>query len=214
MSAEAIVVESQIKCPYCRWPMKADDDIVFCAECHTPHHADCWDENGGCTIYGCMCRTHDGESCTQPETPVRTSYPPVTTWSGLANEARASRGHRQTPRPDSNAVGNIVGVMLFVGIVAQLVFATQGWFSVQWSPPWWEVSDFMYATWKIWSIVHYLIMIAMLLLIDFYIVVNTIDMVNTGRGLGKCCIAEGVLLNITCIIIGQAICAAMWYDWL
>ncbi len=24
-----------------------------CALCHTPHHESCWDENGGCTTFGC-----------------------------------------------------------------------------------------------------------------------------------------------------------------
>ena len=30
-----------------------EGDIVWCAECSTPHHRDCWQYNGQCTIYGC-----------------------------------------------------------------------------------------------------------------------------------------------------------------
>ncbi|MBT5693025.1 MAG: hypothetical protein HOK49_01495 [Opitutae bacterium] len=26
----------------------------MCPECDTPHHKECWDENGGCTAFGCL----------------------------------------------------------------------------------------------------------------------------------------------------------------
>jgi TM2 domain-containing membrane protein YozV len=41
-------------CPYCRMPF--DDQgppRVFCTACGTPHHEDCYYENGGCTVFGC-----------------------------------------------------------------------------------------------------------------------------------------------------------------
>ena len=28
---------------------------MACAACSTRHHADCYEENGGCTIFGCQC---------------------------------------------------------------------------------------------------------------------------------------------------------------
>jgi TM2 domain-containing membrane protein YozV len=40
-------------CPYCRTAFALDDAIVACAGCHTEHHADCLQENGGCTVFGC-----------------------------------------------------------------------------------------------------------------------------------------------------------------
>ena len=44
-------------CPYCRTGLEATDDepieIVVCEACATPHHADCYAENGGCTVFGC-----------------------------------------------------------------------------------------------------------------------------------------------------------------
>ena len=40
-------------CPYCRTPFEADDEIVTCPACGTAHHADCFAENGGCTVFGC-----------------------------------------------------------------------------------------------------------------------------------------------------------------
>ena len=41
-------------CPYCRMPF--DQTVparVFCTACGTPHHEDCYLENGGCTVFGC-----------------------------------------------------------------------------------------------------------------------------------------------------------------
>lgn len=42
-------------CPYCRGPIEADDPAQekVCDGCGTPHHADCYEENGGCTVFGC-----------------------------------------------------------------------------------------------------------------------------------------------------------------
>lgn len=40
-------------CPYCRTPFEPDDEIVACPACGTEHHADCFAENGGCTVFGC-----------------------------------------------------------------------------------------------------------------------------------------------------------------
>jgi hypothetical protein len=28
---------------------------VDCSRCETPHHADCWEFNGGCSVYKCGC---------------------------------------------------------------------------------------------------------------------------------------------------------------
>ncbi|HLV85936.1 MAG TPA: RING finger protein [Candidatus Sulfotelmatobacter sp.] len=40
-------------CPYCRSPIGDGDAALACEGCGTPHHADCYAENGGCTIFGC-----------------------------------------------------------------------------------------------------------------------------------------------------------------
>lgn len=41
-------------CPYCRAPIEADSgNELVCAGCGTPHHVDCYAENGGCTVFGC-----------------------------------------------------------------------------------------------------------------------------------------------------------------
>src|SRR5437773_10631648 len=40
-------------CPYCRAPISAEDAATTCEGCAARHHADCYTENGGCTIFGC-----------------------------------------------------------------------------------------------------------------------------------------------------------------
>ena len=41
-------------CPYCRMPFDMTGPAqVFCTACGTPHHEDCYQENGGCTVFGC-----------------------------------------------------------------------------------------------------------------------------------------------------------------
>lgn len=41
------------KCPYCKSEFKEDDVIVICSVCEMPHHLSCWQENNGCTTFGC-----------------------------------------------------------------------------------------------------------------------------------------------------------------
>ena len=42
-------------CPYCRTEIDTADDGggMECSSCGTPHHRDCFTENGGCTVFGC-----------------------------------------------------------------------------------------------------------------------------------------------------------------
>lgn len=40
-------------CPYCLAVVAAGDETVACESCGTPHHADCWAENGGCCVKDC-----------------------------------------------------------------------------------------------------------------------------------------------------------------
>lgn len=41
-------------CPYCRMAFdETGPPRVFCTACGTPHHEDCYQENGGCTVFGC-----------------------------------------------------------------------------------------------------------------------------------------------------------------
>lgn len=40
-------------CPFCQFPIKNDLEGLICSECKTPHHRECWEQNGECTTYGC-----------------------------------------------------------------------------------------------------------------------------------------------------------------
>lgn len=40
-------------CPYCRFAFKAGLTAVQCGSCRALHHAECWQDNGGCTVMGC-----------------------------------------------------------------------------------------------------------------------------------------------------------------
>jgi len=42
-------------CKVCLEPI-TEGPIIVCAECNTPHHRDCWDYVGACSIYGCNCK--------------------------------------------------------------------------------------------------------------------------------------------------------------
>jgi TM2 domain-containing membrane protein YozV len=47
-------MEEPIVCPYCRMPF--DDQgppKIYCTSCGMPHHEDCYQDNGGCTVFGC-----------------------------------------------------------------------------------------------------------------------------------------------------------------
>lgn len=53
-------------CPVCCSPLAEEDTVKICPNCKTPHHMECWEENRGCSTYGCASawheETHTGES--------------------------------------------------------------------------------------------------------------------------------------------------------
>jgi TM2 domain-containing membrane protein YozV len=47
-------------CPYCRTEVgETEGERKDCPGCGTPHHADCFAENGGCTVFGCSAAPAD-----------------------------------------------------------------------------------------------------------------------------------------------------------
>jgi len=40
-------------CPYCQTPIKPNVPVHVCDACGIPHHLECWQQNGGCTTFGC-----------------------------------------------------------------------------------------------------------------------------------------------------------------
>lgn len=40
-------------CPFCKTEIKEGDAVKVCPACGIPHHEGCWEENKGCTTFGC-----------------------------------------------------------------------------------------------------------------------------------------------------------------
>jgi TM2 domain-containing membrane protein YozV len=81
-------------CPYCRTNIAAGDEPLICEGCGAAHHADCYAENGGCTIFGCSQAPAD-------EPKVSVSTPELAIASG-PSPARVER--RLPPPPPSGIV--------------------------------------------------------------------------------------------------------------
>jgi hypothetical protein len=41
----------EVICKICGESIRAD--LVYCRRCKTPHHGDCWQYTGGCSVFGC-----------------------------------------------------------------------------------------------------------------------------------------------------------------
>lgn len=102
-------------CPYCRMPMRATDAVKVCAACQTPHHAECWAENKGCTVFGCAEAPQEEEKISvAPAATARRST------SGRA-PAAPSLQRKNAPGATSSLVWGILGFFfcgLILGIVA------------------------------------------------------------------------------------------------
>ena len=48
-------ISSEAKCQICGSAI-GEGEQVSCARCDTPHHLECWEWSGGCSIYGCGCK--------------------------------------------------------------------------------------------------------------------------------------------------------------
>lgn len=54
MDEERVKAESVGRtCPYCLTDLKKDEEAHRCERCGAIHHADCWAEGGGCSVFGC-----------------------------------------------------------------------------------------------------------------------------------------------------------------
>lgn len=60
-------------CPYCKTKIMEGDAVIVCPDCGMPHHAECWQENQGCTVFGCAGGAKDAPVSTPaPNAPVNT----------------------------------------------------------------------------------------------------------------------------------------------
>lgn len=49
------------KCPFCKSAFKDGDDVNVCPSCGIPHHQECWNENKGCTTFGCSAQHYESQ---------------------------------------------------------------------------------------------------------------------------------------------------------
>ncbi|MFC1840336.1 hypothetical protein ACFL1N_12195 [Thermodesulfobacteriota bacterium] len=62
--------KSDILCAFCQSGILPTDTHIFhCPDCNALYHADCWQENRGCAVYGCP-QTPDTEQYKSVEIPV------------------------------------------------------------------------------------------------------------------------------------------------
>lgn len=52
-------------CPFCKTEIREEDEVKVCPSCGIPHHQSCWEENKGCTTFGCS-EQHYEEQHTNP----------------------------------------------------------------------------------------------------------------------------------------------------
>lgn len=62
-------------CPYCLTELATDDEVHACERCGAVHHADCWTEGGGCSVFGCQSSAAEssgnGQTTSAPESSAR-----------------------------------------------------------------------------------------------------------------------------------------------
>jgi hypothetical protein len=60
-----IMKNTESLCAVCRHPVYPER-LIECHRCETSHHADCWEYNGGCAVYGCRPRHSDQTATARP----------------------------------------------------------------------------------------------------------------------------------------------------
>ncbi|MEO8496420.1 MAG: RING finger protein [Planctomycetota bacterium] len=68
-SGEAVALEHVI-CKVCGDEI-AGHEMVYCQRCKTPHHGDCWQYTGSCSVYGCL-----EKNFRRPQAATATNPPP------------------------------------------------------------------------------------------------------------------------------------------
>jgi TM2 domain-containing membrane protein YozV len=70
-------------CPYCRTEIgAAAEERLECPGCGTPHHPECFAENGGCTVFGCSKAPQDEPKLSVTGTELNRSVAPIQAAAG------------------------------------------------------------------------------------------------------------------------------------
>ena len=110
----------QASCQYCG--CEIEGKAAFCIACETPHHRDCFEENGKCTTYACECTSFfDGASGQTIRLKNEWSFTKVLGGGGGPSDAKLYiNDYQQSDRNPSMGsvlaqVGAVVAVIFFMG---------------------------------------------------------------------------------------------------
>jgi len=53
LESSASAAAGEALCAICQSALSLGGALTFCPACRAEYHADCWQENGGCAVYGC-----------------------------------------------------------------------------------------------------------------------------------------------------------------
>lgn len=114
-------------CSICQTLLQASDPSTTCSECHLPFHEECWEENLGCSAYGCP-----NVNALRPGPDIQINSPPP-----LPSRYQSVNNNVQTEESDipweylllaASALGALLGLVCFgvfslaAGIVAVIYF--------------------------------------------------------------------------------------------
>ncbi|HEX2950757.1 MAG TPA: inorganic phosphate transporter [Armatimonadota bacterium] len=106
--------QTDLLCACCQRPITSDSDVVYCEICHQPHHRNCWQEHGGCSLSDYHTHLHPDETSSPSDTmvdlPSVSSSLPSTTIPQISNVP----SHQQS----SSRTRVWVGIGLIIGLIA------------------------------------------------------------------------------------------------
>ncbi len=116
-------------CPYCRFPLKEGVAIEACGSCGAVHHAECWRDNCGCSVTGCV----NGPSNTTATHAVATAAAPVTATAAYTPPPPPPPPPSKPPPAPANksfpagpiAVGAVVVALLGAGVALAISSSSQ-----------------------------------------------------------------------------------------
>jgi hypothetical protein len=44
---------NSVQCPFCRSQAEKISSLIVCSDCKTFYHRECWQQNNGCSVFGC-----------------------------------------------------------------------------------------------------------------------------------------------------------------
>ncbi|MDD4493071.1 MAG: RING finger protein [Eubacteriales bacterium] len=104
-------------CPFCKTAIQPGEDMKVCHACGMPHHQNCWEENKGCTTFGCAEQQIDRHSNSTQSPPP--SAPPTYLSGGSHTQSQSVREIIAEAESDRMVVIPIIFAL--IGVVLLLV---------------------------------------------------------------------------------------------